>query len=759
MRMVRGTACLMAGKAVFLVCGYTVHLVLSRYLGPQYYGMYGVIMSLLIWVELTVITGIPTAVKKYVAETSHLTTAIKKKATRMQIVHSGAVLLLLLAMAPMIAGLLGDKRLTTYLWIAGFDIPVYALFHLYAGVMNGRRDFGRQTISLVVYSLSKVTAISLLVFLGYSLTGALVGNILASLVGLAAAFLFCRSYDITQAHGTAQSNDAAQPYNTSLSAGEQADCDGSAMVRFAIPIILLALTHQLLLSLGLFCVKALTEDAAQTGYYTLAGMLAKAPYFIFLGLSATLFPTLVHSLSEGRPEQARSHIKQALLMLSILAIPLAIVGSTASGTIISVCFSDTYLPAAHILSVLIIGSTFFTYLITLSAIMVADNKPYLMLGIVVPLIALNFVLNLKLIPAYGPVGAAWGTTITTMIGLVAAAAFVYRRFFGRGDKGVQRTGLQITEAQSPGAQSMGAHNADEKETEGRNSTTEDFRVDFIGIGASKSGTTWLTDCLFEHPEVSFSEPKEVRYFNETVSFARKYVNKDHNKPFSWYKKHFLHCKKDNLIGEFSPHYLYDEKAPALIKQHFPDVKLIVCLRNPMDRAYSEYGMHRYYTLAEKRSFEDALEEEAEYIGKGLYFEQLQRVLQYFPKDRMHVILFDDIVADPESVLKKLLYFLGVDSSLAPELIQQKSNILKRVRFRCVLDIMAAVTRSLIYLRLSFLVRFMKQMGVKRTIITLNSSPFKQPAMNPATRDHLRNVFKDDISKLEALLQLDLSHWK
>ena len=204
--------------------------------------------------------------------------------------------------------------------------------------------------------------------------------------------------------------------------------------------------------------------------------------------------------------------------------------------------------------------------------------------------------------------------------------------------------------------------------------TEDFRIDFIGIGAAKAGTTWVTDCLFEHPEVCFSEPKEVRYFNEKISFARKYENKDHNKSFSWYKKHFLHCKKTNLIGEFSPHYLYDKKAPALIKQHFPDVKLIVCLRNPIDRAYSEYGMHRYYTLAEKRAFEDAIKEEAEYIGKGLYFEQLERVLQYFSKDQMHIILFDDIVNNPESVLKKLFDFLGIDSSIAPELVQEKTNI-------------------------------------------------------------------------------------
>lgn len=419
MKIIRGSVCLMAGKIVFLICGYAVHLVLTRYLGPRSYGMYGVVMSLLIWVELTVISGIPTAVKKYVAESSHLTAAITKKAAKMQKVHSGAVLLLFLAMAPMIAGLLGDKRLTTYLWIAAFDIPVYALFHLYSGVMNGRRDFGRQTISLAVYSLSKVTAIFLLVFLGYSLTGALVGNILASLLGLVAALFFCRSY-------------VAAPET-----GEQADCDGTGMVKFAVPIIFLAMTHQLLLSLGLFCVKALVEDTAQTGYYTLAAMLAKAPYFIFLGLSATLFPTLVKTLSDGRPEQARSHIIQALRLLSILAIPLAIFGITASGTIITVCFSDTYLPAAPILSVLMIGSTFFTYLITLSTIMVADNKQYLMLGIVGPLIALNFVLNLKLIPVYGPTGAAWGTTITTLIGLIVAAAFVYRRFFGRNSMSAQ----------------------------------------------------------------------------------------------------------------------------------------------------------------------------------------------------------------------------------------------------------------------------------------------------------------------------------
>jgi O-antigen/teichoic acid export membrane protein len=182
------------------------------------------------------------------------------------------------------------------------------------------------------------------------------------------------------------------------------------------------------MSLDLFCVKALVGDDAQTGFYTSAVALAKTPYFIFLGLTSTLFPSLSKSIADSNKELTMSYINQALRFLSLLAIPLVFLVIATSQNLILLAFSHTYLPAAPLLSILIIGLTFFTFFITLSTIMIADNKPYLIFYIALPLIALDFLLNLKLIPIYGTVGAAWATTLTTLIGMVIVAGFVFHRF-------------------------------------------------------------------------------------------------------------------------------------------------------------------------------------------------------------------------------------------------------------------------------------------------------------------------------------------
>ena len=107
---------------------------------------------------------------------------------------------------------------------------------------------------------------------------------------------------------------------------------------------------------------------------------------------------------------------------------------------------------------------------------------------------------------------------------------------------------------------------------------KDFKVDFMGIGAQKGGTTWIAKCLSEHPDICMSEPKEILYFNKFSSFSNKCpINNYHKKTFSWYRKHFLHCKKGQINGEFSAEYFYDKEAPRLIRKYFPDIKLIVLL--------------------------------------------------------------------------------------------------------------------------------------------------------------------------------------
>lgn len=221
-----------------------------------------------------------------------------------------------------------------------------------------------------------------------------------------------------------------------------------------------------------------------------------------------------------------------------------------------------------------------------------------------------------------------------------------------------------------------------------------FKIDFIGIGTAKSGTNWLFYALGQHPQICLSEPKEIRYFNHqdhqkflTKTGDSNLVNKNHTKPFSWYKRHFRHCPEKTIKGEFSPFYLFDEKAPILIKQVFPNVKLFVTLRNPIDRAYSLFWSIAAYRRIEHRTFEEAIKGNKIYIEHGLYYKYLSRYLQYFSKDQIMVVIFDDVLNQPGEVLKKAFKFLGADTNVKLDLSRGYKNPAKRSRHMLVEPIM------------------------------------------------------------------------
>lgn len=295
-----------------------------------------------------------------------------------------------------------------------------------------------------------------------------------------------------------------------------------------------------------------------------------------------------------------------------------------------------------------------------------------------------------------------------------------------------------------------------------------FKIDFVGIGAAKSGTTWVADMLDKHPAICLSEPKEVNYFNYLVPTPSRLVyrrkkksieNKNFSKSVSWYEKHFLHYKPGNLRGDFSTVYFYDEKAPTAIKNLFPEVKLIVCLRNPIDRAYSEYWMLRSSFKIERRSFERLLEEEnSMLIEKGKYYNLLSRYLNYFKREKILIIFFEDIKKQPEVVLKRVYDYLGVDSSFVPVEIRNKSNRAKVARWKGVVRMMNASVKFLANLRLVFLVRFLKKIGFNKLLLRLTTTKLTYPPMDLQTRQKLRLAFEDDIQQLEKLLNKDLSHW-
>lgn len=188
--------------------------------------------------------------------------------------------------------------------------------------------------------------------------------------------------------------------------------------------------------------------------------------------------------------------------------------------------------------------------------------------------------------------------------------------------------------------------------------------DFIGIGAAKSGTTWLARNIGKHPQIYLPQRKELSSF-AYHDFDAACIED--------YKRYFRSAPAFKTKGEFSTIYLQSEKAPRRIKKLLPEVKLIVSLRNPIEQIYSHYWhLRRQNFHQDKRDARAARIDQAVasfpelLIEPARYFTHLNRWKEYFSPQQIHVIFFDDIVASPEKVLKDAWSFLGVEGDIPPQ---------------------------------------------------------------------------------------------
>jgi hypothetical protein len=199
--------------------------------------------------------------------------------------------------------------------------------------------------------------------------------------------------------------------------------------------------------------------------------------------------------------------------------------------------------------------------------------------------------------------------------------------------------------------------------------------DFIIIGAQKAGTSSLFHYLSKHPQIEVSLRKEVHFFD-----------RNYDKGVFWYKAHFPVADdgKKVITGEASPYYLFHPLVPGRIKELLPGVKLIVILRDPVDRAYSHYSM-QVEKKREPLSFEEAIEKEENrlegesgfgfahqkysYVSRSRYAEQLRRWYELFPKEHLYIMTLEELKKDPEGTLSRLYEFLGVGPASVDTSIQ------------------------------------------------------------------------------------------
>lgn len=197
---------------------------------------------------------------------------------------------------------------------------------------------------------------------------------------------------------------------------------------------------------------------------------------------------------------------------------------------------------------------------------------------------------------------------------------------------------------------------------------------FLIIGAQKAGTTSLHYYLNQHPDVAMSSLKEVHYFDANYRKGR-----------NWYRSYFplLMNARAKCVGEASPYYLFHPEVPSRVRENYPQVKIIILLREPASRALSQYKMERRKGRENIETFSAALGAERQrmfdavermstkplkldfehqaysYISRGMYYEQISRWLKYFDKRNFLVLESDVLFRDPKRCLSHVYEFLGV----------------------------------------------------------------------------------------------------
>lgn len=408
-----GALYLSVGQGIFLVIGFVLHAFLARWLAPTLYGVFGVVMTVLVWVEIIVNNGVPSGLQRFLPDQSLSEQSVRRAAARCQALISVGLFLVFYLAAPWLALLLRDPTLTGYLRLAFFDILAMGAYAYYRGVLNGWRAFEHLALAITAYSLTKLLAICLLVYLGLGIQGALIGNIIASLGGLAAALFWTR-------RGGTRSADDPQTIPSQVNERQ--------VLAFVLPTALFTLASNVLLGLDLMGVQALLSDADQVGYYAAAVNLANAPRLVLLAFSFTLLPSLSHAIAAHDPAQARRYLQQTIRLLALVLLPILVLVISTARPLVSFVFSEAYLPAAPILSVLIFTYAAYTVYITLVTALLAENRPGQALAI--PLVLLPVAMGAIWlgVSRFGTMGAAYASLLSVTGAALIVVGYISRRF-------------------------------------------------------------------------------------------------------------------------------------------------------------------------------------------------------------------------------------------------------------------------------------------------------------------------------------------
>ncbi len=288
------------------------------------------------------------------------------------------------------------------------------------------------------------------------------------------------------------------------------------------------------------------------------------------------------------------------------------------------------------------------------------------------------------------------------------------------------------------------------------------KIDFFIAGVQKSGTTTIYDLLSQDSRIYLPKIKENPFFTNPEIKVDFY-----DRLYSGYNSELM-CG-----GAYANAIFFHQSAKELIK-HNPKIKIILILRNPIDRAYSAYYYSNRLGVDSTKSFESAINNEYKnnfrkyidianktYLEHGHYYEQIVKYSEFIPLKRMHIILFEDLVQNEKEVLKGIYNFLGMDLDNSNNIKSIKSNASSVVKIKWLHKLVfdKNIIKTIYQKLMPENIRYFINYKIVKKLERINKTNAAYVSMKKETRKRLKEYYISHNTKLEKLLDVDLNDWK
>ena len=270
-------------------------------------------------------------------------------------------------------------------------------------------------------------------------------------------------------------------------------------------------------------------------------------------------------------------------------------------------------------------------------------------------------------------------------------------------------------------------------------------------GTQKAATTWLYECLREHPDVFVSRPKELHFFCPKGVCWKSRADQG----MDWYLGQFPETGR-SARGELSVDYMYYPEVAGQIAALNPAMRVLFILRNPIERAYSAYWMNRR-GKSDMPAFAEFIRPDSDFVARGFYWRQIERFLAVLPREQIKVMVYEDIAANPQAFVSSVYEFIGVASAFTPPSLRQQVGETKAL---------PPMISTLLYRQLTRLLHVPAILAVwratKRTTglkqVRSGSPTHAYPSLGPDERRRLESIYHDENERLFEFLGSRIPSW-